>query len=174
MIGRSRERRSFCGGDTFPGRRVFPSAAANLSSRRRRAIELRRGMQRPSGWGDGLHWVISELRGLECVDWWLTCCPTPPEGRRIPLCNSTARRRRQMLQHRRWIDATPGNGHGTLKRGGLPTLKQVLVSAAGRSTKFPTPDAIDRVPPNTQCPLELIEPRVPLPFPAHDAVWLLR
>jgi hypothetical protein len=97
MIGRFREKRSFCGGDTFPGRRVFPGAAANLFCRRRRAIELPRGMQRPSGWGGGSRRVIRGLRGLECVDWWLTRCPTQSEGRRIPRGSSTARRRRRML-----------------------------------------------------------------------------
>jgi hypothetical protein len=48
MIGRSRERRSFCDGKRLPGRRVCPSAEADIFRRRRRAIELSRGMQRPS------------------------------------------------------------------------------------------------------------------------------
>ncbi|MGA7125832.1 MAG: transposase [Chthoniobacterales bacterium] len=51
MIGRSREKWSVCRGDAFPGRRVYLSVEADMFSRCRRAIELQRGMQRPSGLG---------------------------------------------------------------------------------------------------------------------------
>ena len=35
----------------MPGRRVYPSAAADMFCRRRRVIELQRGMQRSLRWG---------------------------------------------------------------------------------------------------------------------------
>jgi hypothetical protein len=57
MIGRFREKRSFCGGERrgCPGRkRTGASRLSELGGyricRRRRALELQSGMQRPSAW----------------------------------------------------------------------------------------------------------------------------
>ena len=58
MIGRSKGKWSVSRGDPFPGRRVYPSAEADMFCRCRRAIELQRGMQRPSDLGGGSRWVF--------------------------------------------------------------------------------------------------------------------
>ena len=63
MIGRFKERRSFCDGETSPGRRVYPSVAADMFCRRRQVIELWRGMQRPSVWGGAT--LDAELETLD-------------------------------------------------------------------------------------------------------------
>jgi hypothetical protein len=94
----------------IPGRRVFPSVAANLYCRRRRAIELQRGRQRPSDYGRWIAFVFNYSRPF--------------------------------------------------------AVKSVPCFFA----KSPTLDAVDRVPPDIQHPLELIEPGVLSPLPPNDAI----
>lgn len=154
MIGRFKERRSFCGGDATPGRRVYPNSAADMFCRRRRAMNCPVECNAPP--------VLVVL----C----LTRCPTQSDGRRIPRCSSMLVDADRCCSIEVRIDATPWNGHRALKEEDSRLRNQSLVCVGSRSPKFPTPDAVDRVPANTRCLLELIEPRVLSPLPPNDAV----